>query len=199
MRLPISLEILDHSRVLWEKTRHTERILLWAVVALCFARFFCAGELLLSSAVSAAMSHCIHWGDVSVDKPSSPSVVKVHLRVSKYDQFGKGVNVFVRSLPNRRCPLAAVVVYMVTRGDCVSPFFIMRSKSLLTKSKFVSEVRSALDVLGLNQIVFSGHSFQTAVRQPLLLKLDCPIRPSRHLVDGTAQRLCPIFVLLVMS
>ena len=108
------------------------------------------------------------------------------------------VDVFVGSLPNRRCPVTAVVAYMVTRGDCVGSFFITRSKSPLTKSKFVSEVCSALDVLGLDQTVFSGHSFEV-VRRPLLLKLDCPIRPSRHLVDGTAQRLCPIFILLVMS
>ena len=160
-RLPITLEILDRLRVLWEKTQHTERILLWAVAALCFAGFFHAGELLPSSAASAPMSHCIRWGDVLVNKPSSPSVVKVHLRVSKCDQFGKGVDVFVGSLPNRRCPVTAVVAYMVTRGDGVGPFFITRSKSPLTKSKFVSEVRSALDVIGLDQTVFSGHSFRS--------------------------------------
>ena len=94
-RLPITLEILDRLRVLWEKTQHTERILLWAVAALCFAGFFRAGELLPSSAASAPMSHCIRWGDVSVDKPSSPSVVKVHLHVSKCDQFGKGEWMFL--------------------------------------------------------------------------------------------------------
>ena len=122
--------------------------------------FFRAGELLPTSA-SSATSRCITWGDVTVDNPGHPEVIKVHLKVSKCDQFGKGVDVYVGRLQSKRCPVAAVAAYMVQRGDQPGPFFMTRSKTPLLKSTFVAKVRSALDALGFDQSVFSGHSFRS--------------------------------------
>ena len=33
------------------------------------------------------------WGDVAIDNPRNPQAIKVHLRRSKTDQFGSGVDV----------------------------------------------------------------------------------------------------------
>ena len=85
-----------------------DRLCLWAAASLCFAGFFRAGELLPVTNSAEAFSRCIAWGDVYVDNPAAPSTLKVHLRVSKCDQLGKGVDVFVGSLPSKRCPVIAV-------------------------------------------------------------------------------------------
>ena len=59
----------------------------WAVATLCFFGFFRLGELLPSDAASPPN---LSWGDVTFDHASEPSVMKIHLRTSKCDQYGKG-------------------------------------------------------------------------------------------------------------
>ena len=55
----------------------------------------------------------LSWGDVAVDSSrTSLSVVKVHLKRSKCDQFGRGVDVVVGRTDTRICPVAAVVSYI---------------------------------------------------------------------------------------
>ena len=152
--------ILDQLRQYWDETEHKHKILLWAVASLCFAGFFRLGELLPASADTAAVSRCIQWGDITVDNASAPSTICVHLRVSKCDQLGKGVDVFVGKLPSRRCPVVATVAYMSVRGSSTGPFFIKADKPL-TKPVFIAELRAAITAIGLDQASFSGHSFRS--------------------------------------
>ena len=119
-----------------------------------------ASELLLASDNQLTpASGGIKWGDVMVDDARTPSMLKVHLRVSKCDQFGKGVDVFVGKSNTLRCPVVAVVAYMAARGQRPGPFFLRQPDKPLTKLHFVAEVRKALTVAGLNQTAFAGHSF----------------------------------------
>ena len=143
IRMPIMPVILDQLKQHWDETEHQHKILLWAVASLCFAGFFCLGELLPASADTAAVSQCIRWGDITVDNASAPSTICVHLRVSKCDQLGKGVDVFVGKLPLRRCPAVATVAYMLVRGLSTDPFFIKADKPL-TKPVFIAELRAAI-------------------------------------------------------
>ena len=84
----------------------------------------------------------------------------VYLCRSKTDQFGKGVDVVIRSTGDALCLVTAVSVYMAIRGGTTGPFFVFPDGSPLTKSKFVVIMRQTLSELGLAGEQFAGHSYQ---------------------------------------
>ena len=129
----------------------------WAVATLCFFGFFRLGELLLSDA---SLPH-LSWGDMTYDHASEPSMMKVHLRSSKCDQYGKGADVFVGKTGNTLCPVAACLAYLTVRGKTEPGAFLLKSdRQPLLKPVFVSELRKALGALGLHQAAYAGHSFR---------------------------------------
>ena len=134
-------------------------IMPWAAVTLCFFGFFRAGEITVPTqeAFDARVHLC--WGDVAIDDRVNPQVVRVHLRRSKTDQFGSGVDVVVGRTGDCLCPVAAVCAYIAHRGSRPGPFFRFGNGTPLTKSRFVQIVRTALGELGLPQDQFAGHSF----------------------------------------
>ena len=100
------------------------------------------------------------WGDIAVDNPADPMAIRVHLKRSKCDQFGKGVNVFVGRTNTPICPVAAILAYIAVRGASEGPFFRLASGQPLSKLKFVSSFRQALQAIGLPYQDFAGHSFR---------------------------------------
>ena len=160
VRLPITPAVLDRLRTHWEATKHKERLGLWAVSALCFAGFFRLGELLPSSKAQAKERGRLRWGDITVDNARAPQMLRVHLRVSKCDQFGKGVNIFVGKTDNQRCPVTATVAYMAMRGETAGSFFLLQEKNPLLKQRFIAELRSALEAIGMDPLLYAGHSFR---------------------------------------
>ena len=153
--------MLDQLRAHWQGSQHPDRLVVWAAAPLCFAEFFRLGELLPAAETpSARPQTTVQWGDITVNDPCSTTMLKTHLRVSKCDQFGKGVNVYVGSVNSRRCPVTAVVAYMANRGHNLGPFFLTRQGKLLTKPRFIAEVRRGLAKAGLDQTTFAGHSFR---------------------------------------
>ena len=96
IRLPITFSILSSIKKVWEDAGvDHDRLLLWAAATVCFFGFFRSGEIPVPS--TAAFDPTIHlsWGDVAVDDPANPSVIRFFLKRSKCDQFGSGVEVFV--------------------------------------------------------------------------------------------------------
>jgi hypothetical protein len=69
--------------------------MLWAAACLCFFGFFRSGELTVPSAQGFDPTIHLSWGDVAVDNPTNPTAIRVLLKRSKCDQFGKGVSVFI--------------------------------------------------------------------------------------------------------
>ena len=157
VRLPITPSLLSQLHTFWESTGHPDRPALWAVAALCFAGFFRSGELLQTQ----DSQHVLSWGDVSIDSRDEPSVIEVHLRFSKCDQYGRGVKVYVgRCESVHLCPVTAVTAYMANRGPNSGPFFCTGDGRALTKQRFICEMRQALLACGVDQAVYSGHSFR---------------------------------------
>ena len=66
-----------------------DSLMVWAA---CFLGFFRA--TVPAAAVFDPTRHLV-WGDVSVDQGRPPSSIRVFLKVSKCDQFGRGVAVFL--------------------------------------------------------------------------------------------------------
>ena len=102
----------------------------------------------------------LSWGDVTVDSHSSPSIVRVHLKWSKCEQFGRGVDVFIGCTYDDICPMVALLTYMAQRGQQEGPFFRFRDGFPLTKARFVTRFWAALEEAGVSCCDYLGHSFR---------------------------------------
>ena len=159
-RLPITVDILHRIFTVLSRgsPSYTDH-LVWAACALSFFGFFRAGEITVPSQSVLQQSKHLGWGDVCVDSIFSPSLLRVHLKVSKCDQFGSGADIYIGKTSDEICPVAACLSYMQLRGHQAGPFFCFRKNIPLTKGTFVAHVRKALTQAGLDASLYSGHSF----------------------------------------
>ena len=160
MRLPITGPIMTCLYGSLMASSRTDRQLIWAVASLAFFGFFRLGKLLVEAPDQYDRTGHLSWGDVAVDNRTYPSMMKVHLKRSKCDQFGRGVDVIVGRTDTPICPVTAVVSYIELRQDRTGPFFITAQESPVTTSWFVQQVRAVLSSLGLPQDEYAGHSFR---------------------------------------
>ena len=65
------------------------------------------GELTSPTVTSHGPVDCVSVGDVAVDDYSNPSLVRIHLRKSKTDQVGRGVDIYLGRTDDDLCPVAA--------------------------------------------------------------------------------------------
>lgn len=160
-RLPMTPPILQRIRSLWNsRPTRADYVMPWAAVTLCFFGFFRSGEITVPSREAFDARVHLGWGDVAIDNRTNPQMVKVHLRRSKTDQFGSGVDVVIGKTQDSLCPVAAVCAFMAQRGTSPGPFFVFPDGTPLTKPRFVEIIRAALEELGLPQEQFAGHSFR---------------------------------------
>ena len=101
-----------------------------------------------------------HSQDIAVDSPSDPSLLQVHLKQSKTDQFRKGIDIFGGRTRNNLCPVVAVLAYIAARGDVSGPLFKFADGRPLTRVRFVAQIRQALESSGLFSQEYAGHSFR---------------------------------------
>eukprot|EP00731_Ephydatia_muelleri_P014515 Em0008g235a len=99
-------------------------------------------------------------GGGGIQPRHSPTIVRVHLKFAKCDQFGQGADVFIGQSGNAICPIAACLSYVAVRGDQPGPFFVKRDGRPMLKPDFVSELRRALTARGFDSLSFAGHSFR---------------------------------------
>jgi len=95
-----------------------------------------------------------------VDNSSNPSIVSLLIKQSKTNQERRGVKVYIGKTGNGLCPVAALLAYLSRRGDKPGSLFQWENGLPLTKSKFVTFVRTALEKAGLPAKDFAGHSFR---------------------------------------
>lgn len=160
IRLPITAHILEQIRKVLDSSAHPHKGTLWAIACVAFFGFFRLGELLPESAVAFNPATCLAWGDVAVDQQENPSMVRVHLKKSKCDQFGSGVDVILGRTGKLLCPVAAILSFMVTRGANPGAFFLDSEGRVITKSWFIGHIRDILNRIGLPQHQYAGHSFR---------------------------------------
>ncbi len=162
IRLPITPKILRGIHRVWFQSPQVyENIMLWAAACLCFFGFFRAGELTVPTEASYDPANHLSWGDVITDDIRNPTLLRVHLKKSKCDQVGKGVDVYIgRIVDDILCPVAAVLAFLAARGSAPGPLFCLPNQRPLTKARFVKGVRQALVGLGLPYDQFAGHSFR---------------------------------------
>ena len=95
-----------------------------------------------------------------MDDSTPPTKIRVVLRRSKTDQFGRGVAVWIGETPDEVCPVRAAMDYTARRWTTASPFFHFENGIPLTKSSFVQKVRGIRTRAGVSHAGYSGHSFR---------------------------------------
>ena len=161
VRLPITPSILYRLKEFWTP-QQTDRdvVMIWAAAVMCFFGFFRAGEITVPTASSFDAAKHLAWGDVAVDSIECPQTLKIHLKKSKTDQLGRGVDIYIGKTEDPLCPVVAATHYMSMRGSETGPFFQRQSGQPLTKGHFTAKVREALKAVGLPEENFAGHSFR---------------------------------------
>ena len=160
-RLPITPEILRQLRALWSREASEQDVLmLWAACCTAFFGFFRMGELTSLTADGQNPGHCVSVTDVAIDDVRNPSLIRIRLRSSKTDQFGRGVDIYLGRTGADLCPVSALLAYLAVRGKEPGPLFRLQDGRYLTKGVFISKVRSALAVLGYDEAAYAGHSFR---------------------------------------
>ena len=158
-RLPIGPAILRQIRALWSPSAdQRETIMLWAVCTTCFFGFFRLGELVANTRQDD--QNTLQYRDVAIDSIISPTMLEIRLRHSKTDRFGTGVSIFLGRSLNDLCPVAAMLAFLVVRGGNDGPLFCNPDGSPVTKYQVISNVRLALQTLGLDDKAYAGHSFR---------------------------------------
>ena len=65
------------------------------------------------------------------------------------------------------CPIAAMVGYLMQRGDKPGLLFTFEDGRALTRDSFVTVIRAALRAYSIDHTLYAGHSFQVGlVTQP---------------------------------
>ena len=85
-------------------------IMLWAACCMAFFYFFRTGELTSHTADGWSPGHSVLVENLSVNSVHDLSIIKIHLRMSKTDQYGKGVNIYLgRTGSDILCPVLALL------------------------------------------------------------------------------------------
>ena len=106
-RLPITPPLLCRIRLVCQPpTPSYDEALLWAAATTWFFGFFRAGEITVPAVSAFDPAVHLSWGDVSIS--GEHQVVRVVLKRSKTDQFGRGTQVYLGSTSDELCRGAVV-------------------------------------------------------------------------------------------
>ncbi len=160
LRLPITAAVMERIRAQVQRSDLQRKELLWAICCTAFFGFFRLGELLPESQASISPTRSLMWGDVAVDSNKNPTMVRVHLKKSKGDQFGAGADIILGKTGLPLCPVTAILKYIEVRGSSPGPFFRCSVSQPVTKAWFVEQIRGVLASVGLPSEQYAGHSFR---------------------------------------
>lgn len=129
---------------------------MWAACCTGFFGFMRAGEFTATGGTPPTL--CL--SDVSVNSHSFPTMLRLFLRRTKTDPFGKGVEVFLGKSGVPLCPISALLKYLEVRGKREGPLFVRTDGSPLSRDYLVRKVQQALALAGIDRGSYSGHSFR---------------------------------------
>ena len=105
IRLPITIAVLRQIRRVIDRAPEPDSHALWAVATVAFFGFFRLGELLVRNEAEYTTTTHLSWGDVVVDSNSMASLVKIHLKKSKCDQFRAWADILLGRTGCDVCPV----------------------------------------------------------------------------------------------
>ncbi len=160
LRLPITAKVMGRIRAHLEVADIAHKELMWAICCTAFFGFFRLGELLPEAKAKVDPAVSLMWGDVAVDGREKPTMVRVHLKRSKCDQFGAGANIVLGATGQPLCPVTAILRYIQARGPSPGVFFRKSPSEPVLKPWFVDQLRDVLAAVGLPRHQYAGHSFR---------------------------------------
>ena len=103
----------------------------------------------------------IHLGlaDVALNSMSSPSCLRLHIKVSKTDPFRKGCFLHIGRGEFPLCAMRSPLAYLTLRGNALGPVFLFHGRQPLTCALLTSWLRDILSSVCV-QGFFSSHSFR---------------------------------------
>ena len=158
VRLPITPVILGDLKKVWRSNTLDNRML-WAAACLGFFGFLHCAEFTISTVNAFDPSKHLTLGDVLVTPDLQCSTLAVKIKMSKTDQFGKGLWIYFQHTGVALCPVEAMLEYIKLRGTKEGPLFLTSEGQPLTRSYFVGSLRKALALAGINDSNYAGHSF----------------------------------------
>ena len=130
----------------------------------------------------------LSWGDVAVDNRSSPTMVRIHLRHSKCDQFRRGVDVVIGRTGTSLCPVTAIVNYLYVRQDRPGAFFCLWDGTPVSKPWFIAKICRPL-AFHITIMMATALGSERQRRQHWRVWRTLPFRPWD---DGRVQLFCSI-------
>ena len=159
-RLPITPHILLRIKSSLDQSPSYDSTMLWAACTLAFFAFLRCGEFTVPALGAYDQAKHLSVSDIAVDSHTQPTTISARLKVSKTDQFGKGILVFLGKASSPLCPVAAVLNYLARRGATDGPLFLRANGQPLTRKWFVEQVQQALMTAGIDSMAYNGHSFR---------------------------------------
>ena len=105
-------------------------------------------------------------GDVTFhcDGSDSRRHVRLHLKFSKSDPYGSGVDIVLFEIGGSRCPYKRMCVYhkLRTMGKCSakSPLFVNTAGDALCRAEYLYYLKTLLTSVGLDPKLYTGHSLR---------------------------------------
>lgn len=160
-RLPMTPATLGKLKSVWEANPSAfNNIMLWAASCTCYFGFLRSGEICVPSDTEFDPSTHLCMSDIAVDTHHNTSMVSIRIKASKTDPFRQGVTIYLGVTKTPICPVKALLAYIAVRGTQQGALFKFSNGKMLTREKFVREIRSALSKAGLDPEVYAGHSFR---------------------------------------
>ena len=160
-RLPITPVILERLCQIWNQdSSNWDHIMLWA--AYCVGSFgsLHSGEFTAPDQGEFDPGQHLTFHDLAVDSMVNPRLIALRIKQSKTDPFTQGVTIYLGRTESRLCPVAALLSYLVLRGNGDGPLFHFQDSQPLTRTRLVAAVRQTLKAAGFNPDNFVGHSFR---------------------------------------
>ena len=137
-------------------------VMMWAACCLGYFAFLRSGEFTISPGSNFDPVKHLSPADIAVDSHTNPTMLRVHLKYSKTDQCGEGIDLWVGRSYNNLCPVSVMLTYLVQRGNSVSPLplFMFPDGKPLSREALVHGLKKIMVTAGMDPTKFSGHSFR---------------------------------------
>ena len=159
---PNRLPITDsHMLLIWNSLNShlPDHCMFWAACTLGYFGFLRAAEFTVPNLASFSSSIHLTAQDIAVDGASSPSCMRVTIKVSKTDPFRKGDELHIGLGSHPLCAVQAMMAYLSVRGSAPGPLFMLQGGRPLSRVLLTDWLRQIFSAAGLSGN-FSSHSFR---------------------------------------